>query len=98
MRNIFGGFAAKLRLMAFNYRSRRQLLALDSRALKDIGISRADALAEARKPFWKGQAGNGSDAGSETETTSCDRVVFAPVKLIAGCSVSLILVTVLINI
>ena len=57
MRHIFGGFAAKLRLMVFNYRSRRQLLALDSRALKDIGISRADALAEARKPFWKGQAG-----------------------------------------
>ncbi|MEH6578042.1 MAG: DUF1127 domain-containing protein [Amphritea sp.] len=36
-----------------NFSSRRQLLALDEKALKDIGISRADALEEGRKPFWK---------------------------------------------
>lgn len=35
------------------YRQRRQLLALDRHALKDIGISRCDALREAQKPFWK---------------------------------------------
>ena len=34
-------------------RSRRQLCDLDDRLLKDIGISRADALCEALKPFWK---------------------------------------------
>ena len=33
---------------------RKQLLRLDERMLKDIGISRADAMNEARKPFWKG--------------------------------------------
>ncbi|MHA1570024.1 MAG: DUF1127 domain-containing protein [Alphaproteobacteria bacterium] len=32
---------------------RRQLLALDARLLKDIGISRADAVNEAGKPFWR---------------------------------------------
>ncbi len=37
----------------FNYRSRRQLLALDATALKDIGISRAEALEEGRKAFWR---------------------------------------------
>ncbi len=37
----------------FNYRSRLQLKMLDDEALKDIGISRADALAEAGKPCWK---------------------------------------------
>ena len=26
---------------------------LDDRMLKDIGLSRADALQEARKPFWR---------------------------------------------
>jgi len=33
-------------------RQRRQLLALDERALKDIGISRADAFREANRDFW----------------------------------------------
>jgi uncharacterized protein YjiS (DUF1127 family) len=31
---------------------RRRLLALDDRMLKDIGISRADAVREAARPFW----------------------------------------------
>lgn len=35
------------------HRSRRQLLQLDDRALKDIGLTRSQALAEGRKPFWK---------------------------------------------
>jgi uncharacterized protein YjiS (DUF1127 family) len=34
-------------------RQRRQLLSLDDRLLKDIGISRVDAEREAGKPFWK---------------------------------------------
>lgn len=34
-------------------RERRMLLKLDSTALKDIGISRADAVHEADKPFWR---------------------------------------------
>ncbi|KZZ60954.1 hypothetical protein A3762_14870 [Oleiphilus sp. HI0125] len=32
---------------------RRQLAQLDQRALSDIGLSRADVLNEANKPFWK---------------------------------------------
>lgn len=32
---------------------RRQLMALDDRLLKDIGISRCDAEHEFRKPFWR---------------------------------------------
>ena len=32
---------------------RRQLMKLDDRMLRDIGISRADAEFEYRKPFWK---------------------------------------------
>ena len=34
-------------------RQRRQLLELDDRLLKDIGVSRADVEREAYKPFWK---------------------------------------------
>lgn len=34
-------------------RSRYQLMRLDDRMLKDIGISRADALFEGQKPFWR---------------------------------------------
>lgn len=33
-------------------RQRRELLSLDERSLKDIGISRADALIEADRDFW----------------------------------------------
>lgn len=31
---------------------RHHLMSLDDRALKDLGISRADAEGESRKPFW----------------------------------------------
>lgn len=31
---------------------RRQLAMLDDAALKDIGLSRADALQESERPFW----------------------------------------------
>jgi uncharacterized protein YjiS (DUF1127 family) len=34
-------------------RQRRLLLALDERMLRDVGISRADALREGGKPFWQ---------------------------------------------
>jgi uncharacterized protein YjiS (DUF1127 family) len=34
-------------------RQRRCLAELSDRSLKDIGISRCDALREARKPFWR---------------------------------------------
>ncbi|AOE82879.1 DUF1127 domain-containing protein [Pseudomonas sp. TCU-HL1] len=34
-------------------RTRRQLLALDEHALRDIGLTRAEALEEGLKPFWK---------------------------------------------
>jgi uncharacterized protein YjiS (DUF1127 family) len=32
---------------------RRALAALDDRLLRDIGKTRAEATAEARKPFWR---------------------------------------------
>ena len=34
-------------------RQRRRLLELDDRMLRDIGVSRADAVREAAKPFWQ---------------------------------------------
>ncbi len=34
-------------------RSRRALATLDDHQLRDIGISRADALLEGAKPFWR---------------------------------------------
>ena len=33
-------------------RNRQRLLQLDDAALKDIGITRSEALAEARRSFW----------------------------------------------
>lgn len=42
------------KLMWRRYVTRRQLLALDSDQLKDVGLTRVDAVAEGIKPFWRG--------------------------------------------
>jgi uncharacterized protein YjiS (DUF1127 family) len=47
-------------------RQRRALLALNERMLKDIGITRAEAQREARRPFWS----DGIDPGTTGVTDS----------------------------
>ena len=44
---------ARLREGYVVYRQRRALLRLDDALLKDLGISRVDALQEGNKPFWR---------------------------------------------
>ena len=41
------------RLSRERYRQRRQLMEMDDRQLKGIGITREQAEQEARKPIWK---------------------------------------------
>ena len=41
------------RALIERWRQRRLLEQLDERMLRDIGISRSEALAEARKPWWQ---------------------------------------------
>ena len=53
LRTGFGGVLDGLRHGYAVYRQRRALLSLDAAMLKDIGISRVDALQEGRKPFWR---------------------------------------------
>jgi uncharacterized protein YjiS (DUF1127 family) len=36
------------------HRQRAALAQLDARLLRDIGLTRADVVAECAKPFWKG--------------------------------------------
>lgn len=43
----------RLELWADRRRERRALLACPDGLLKDVGLSRADALCEAEKPFWR---------------------------------------------
>ena len=45
-------FTAVIREWRHRARSRRELLALDDHMLKDIDITRVDALYEVAKPFW----------------------------------------------
>ena len=47
-------FRTAYRLGGERYRQRRQLMEMDDRQLKDIGITREQAEQEARKPIWKG--------------------------------------------
>lgn len=43
---------ARIINMVSLHRQRRKLATLDDALLSDIGISRADALREAARPFW----------------------------------------------
>jgi uncharacterized protein YjiS (DUF1127 family) len=60
---------------------RRRLLELDAHMLKDIGLSRADAVREAKRPFWElrthtiGDRQPGSPTGRVEAATSvcCQR-------------------------
>lgn len=44
---------AALKLLRQRQSTRRQLRELDLRALRDIGVTREQALREAYKPFWR---------------------------------------------
>lgn len=44
---------ARLARMPARHRQRRDLAELDDRLLDDIGLTRADAKAECRKPPWR---------------------------------------------
>lgn len=53
--NLLGGLLMLLgRWRAFSRRldSRRELLRLNDEQLRDIGLTRAQALGEAERPFW----------------------------------------------
>jgi uncharacterized protein YjiS (DUF1127 family) len=53
VRSRFAAGLAWLRDGYLVYRQRRALLHLDDAMLKDLGISRVDALQEGNKPFWR---------------------------------------------
>lgn len=48
-----GGTGTFLRTLWRRYRSRQRIALLDAHALRDIGVSFAEAEAEANKPFWR---------------------------------------------
>jgi uncharacterized protein YjiS (DUF1127 family) len=49
-----GRGAGLLLLWAERRDQRHRLAELNDRMLRDIGLSRADVMAEATKPFWRG--------------------------------------------
>ena len=52
IRGHAASFAAWLAMCVERHEQRVQLAALEDHALRDIGITRAEALREAEKPFW----------------------------------------------
>jgi uncharacterized protein YjiS (DUF1127 family) len=53
LRKLLHCLTTAYRLCGQRYRQRRQLLKMDDRELKDIGITREQAEQEGRKPPWK---------------------------------------------
>ena len=51
--NILHRFTAGYRLARERYRQRKQLMEMDDRQLKDIGITPEQAELEAGKPIWR---------------------------------------------
>jgi uncharacterized protein YjiS (DUF1127 family) len=49
---VTASLRSRLRTGWRRYRSRQRIAALDAHALKDIGVTHAEAEAEANKPFW----------------------------------------------
>ena len=49
----FVSIARASELWRHNHTSRQDLAKLDDRALRDIGLSRQDALKESYRPFWE---------------------------------------------
>ena len=50
---LWKAFSEQLIVWQRDSRSRRELQSLNAYQLKDIGLSRADTLSDAAKPFWK---------------------------------------------
>jgi uncharacterized protein YjiS (DUF1127 family) len=50
--NVLQNLNTLILLWINRYRQRKLLSSLEEHALKDIGISRVDALKESNKPFW----------------------------------------------
>ncbi|MES9965026.1 MAG: DUF1127 domain-containing protein [Candidatus Sedimenticola sp. 20ELBAFRAG] len=51
--SLIRAFAQLLGCWSNRYRQRQLLRQLEDHILKDIGLSRVDAEAEAMKPFWR---------------------------------------------
>jgi uncharacterized protein YjiS (DUF1127 family) len=43
----------RLKFLRQRQQTRKQLIMLSAYALKDVGITRSEALAEGSKPFWR---------------------------------------------
>jgi|GEM_PF-1588997 len=53
LNNLYSKAIVRLALWRQNARGRKELQRLNTEQLKDIGLSRADALTESYKPFWR---------------------------------------------
>ena len=53
LRRVLARMASELRTWRRRSRDRRELAAMSDHSLRDIGLTRYDAVWEASKPFWR---------------------------------------------
>lgn len=51
--SLFDSIAEQISVWHTRVEQRKHLLELDDRLLHDLGLTRADAIVESRKPFWR---------------------------------------------
>lgn len=52
-RDLIKQYSQRVQQLMTRRRTRRQLLQLDELSLRDVGITRSQAIEEGSKPFWK---------------------------------------------
>jgi uncharacterized protein YjiS (DUF1127 family) len=65
----------RLNLYARRIRTRRQLFDLEDYVLRDLGLTRQQALEEARRYFWQGEDGH---PGDDTVPQKTDHPIVKP--------------------
>jgi uncharacterized protein YjiS (DUF1127 family) len=57
-RDIIKQYSQRAHRLMTRRRTRKQLLQLDETSLRDVGITRSQAIEEGSKPFWKSMSQN----------------------------------------
>ncbi len=75
LKSLFCRLIQQLELYSQRSRTRKHLLEMDDYALKDIGLSRQQAVQEAERYFWQGDARLSADVCAGEQLSSKENMI-----------------------